>query len=81
MFRRSLLLALAGLVLFIGLPAGAQEGRYIDVIKVSGPLDDRMIDFTIDTIEDVAPTSELIIIQLDSPAALSDRLVGSARRR
>jgi membrane-bound serine protease (ClpP class) len=72
MFRRSLLLALAGLVLFIGLPAGAQEGRYIDVIKVSGPLDDRMIDFAINTIEDVAPTSELIIIQLDSPAALSD---------
>jgi len=78
MFRRSLLLALAGLVLFIGLPAAAQEGRFIDVIKVSGPLDDRMIDFAINTIEDVAPTSELIIIQLDSPAALSDEMLDLA---
>jgi membrane-bound serine protease (ClpP class) len=74
MFRRSLLLAMTGLVLFIGLPAAAQEGRFIDVIKLSGPLDERMIDFTVDTIEDAAPTSELIIIQLDSPAALSDRV-------
>ncbi len=74
MLRRFVLLMLAGLVLLIGLPAGAQEGRFIDVIKVSGPLDERMIDFTIGTIEDVAPTSELIIIQLDSPAALEDRI-------
>ncbi|RZV45873.1 MAG: hypothetical protein EX267_04515, partial [Acidimicrobiia bacterium] len=75
MFQRSVLVLLAGLVLLMGQPAGAQEGRFIDVIKVSGPLDDRIIDFTIDTINDVASTSELIIIQLDSPAAVSDKLL------
>lgn len=55
------------------LPAGAQSERAIDVIKLSGPLDDRIIDFAITTITDVAPTSELIIVQLDSPAALTAR--------
>ena len=55
-------------------PAQAQSERAIDVIKLSGPLDERAIDFAIGTIEDVAATSELIIIQLDSPAALSDDL-------
>jgi len=74
MFRRLALLLVTGLVLFAALPAVAQEDGFIDVIKVSGSLDERMIDFAIDTIEDVAPTSELIIIQLDSPAALSERI-------
>ncbi len=74
MFRRFLLLALAVLFVLAGLPAGAQTERAIDVIKVSGPLDERMIDFAISTIEEVGPTSQLIIIQLDSPAALTRRL-------
>ena len=47
MFRRSVLVLLAGLVLLMGQPAGAQEGRFIDVIKVSGPLDDRIIDLSL----------------------------------
>lgn len=74
MFRRFAPLLVTGLVLFAALPAAAQEDGFIDVIKVSGPLDDRMVDFAIDTIGEVAPTSELIIIQLDSPAALTARI-------
>ena len=74
MFRRFFLLIVIGLLLLAGFPAAAQEGGHIDVIKVSGPLDERMIDFAINTIEDVAPTSELIIIQLDSPAAVADQI-------
>lgn len=74
MGRRFALLFLGALLIWAALPAGAQTGRAIDVIKVSGPLDERAIDFAIDTIEDVAPTSELIIVQLDSPAALDERL-------
>jgi membrane-bound serine protease (ClpP class) len=65
---------LGALMIWVALPAGAQTGRAIDVIKVSGPLDERAIDFAIDTIDDVAATSELIIVQLDSPAALSNRI-------
>ncbi len=84
MFRRLILLvALAGMLVPAGSRAAAQQDRFIDVIKVSGPLDERIIDFTIDTIEEVASTSELIIIQLDSPAALSDRisdLIGAMAR-
>ena len=53
----------------------AQTDGAIDVIKLSGPLDERAIDFAVGTIEEVASTSELIIIQLDSPAALDDRLI------
>lgn len=54
----------------------AQEDRFIDVIRVSGPLDERIIDFTIDTIREVEESSELIIVQLDAPAAVSDGIWG-----
>ena len=75
MFRRLLLLFTAVLFVVSALPVAAQTDRAIDVIKVSGPLDERMIDFAIETINEVAPTSALIIIQLDSPAALSGDLL------
>jgi membrane-bound serine protease (ClpP class) len=74
MFRRLVLLMSAAVLFISSWPAaGAQPARAIDVIKVSGPLDERMIDFTIDTINEVASTSELVIIQLNSPAALTER--------
>lgn len=74
MFRRLLFLASAVLVVVSGVPAGGQTDRAIDVIKVSGPLDERAVDFAIGTIEKVSSTSALIIIQLDSSAALTERL-------
>lgn len=73
MLRRGSLLLLIAILLAASAPASA-EGSFIDIIKVSGPLDDRIIDFAIDTIQEVAPTSELIIVQLDSHATLSDNL-------
>ena len=65
---------LAALMLAVSAPASAQGG-FIDIIKLSGPLDDRAIDFAVETIEEVAPTSELIILQLDSQATLSSKVV------
>ena len=62
MVRRLLLAICAVLMLFAAVPAGAQTERAIDVIKVSGPLDERAIDFAVDTIADVASSSELIIV-------------------
>ena len=77
MLRRLTLIIVSGLLLVSALPAGAQEAdRFIDVIKVSGPLDERMIDFTIETVREVSATSELIILQLDSPAAISNEIWG-----
>lgn len=61
---------LGALMLWTGLPAHAQTGRAIDVIQLSGPLDERAIEFAIETITEVGSSSELIIVQLDSPAAL-----------
>ena len=72
MGRRFLLLMLGALMLVAALPVGAQTERAIDVIKLSGPLDERAIRFALETIEDVAPTSELTIVQLDSPAVLDE---------
>jgi membrane-bound serine protease (ClpP class) len=66
-----LILILSALLLAIASPAGAQEERVIDVVKLSGPLDERAVDFAVDKINEIAPTSEVIIIQLDSPAALT----------
>ncbi|MBT8203450.1 MAG: hypothetical protein KJO17_04315 [Acidimicrobiia bacterium] len=73
MLRRLVVLVCGALFVISAVPAGAQSERAIDVIKVSGPLDERAIDFAITTITDVAPTSELIIVQLDSSAALTAR--------
>lgn len=61
-------------MVWAALPVGAQTDHAIDVIRLSGPLDERAIDFAIATITEVAATSELIIVQLDSPAALDDSL-------
>lgn len=73
MFRRGLPFLLVAVLLSASAPAGA-EGGFIDIIKVSGPLDDRVVNFAIETIEEVAPTSELIIVQLDSQATLTNRV-------
>lgn len=68
--RISRVLLVLGLLLALAPPAGASD-RFIDVVKVSGPLDERAVDFVMETIAEVAPTSEVVILQLDSPAALS----------
>lgn len=69
-------------VLLVGLsgPVQAQEGGFIDVIKVSGPLDERMLDFVSDTIADVSGSSKLIILQLDSPASLRSEVLDLAKK-
>lgn len=59
-----------GLLLALVPPAEASE-RFIDVVKLGGPLDERAVEFAMRTINDVAATSEVVILQLDSPAALS----------
>ena len=66
---------LAPLVVVFGLlvaaPAAAQEAAApIDVAEVSGPLDSIAIDFLMDTIED--SDAQVVIIQLDSPGAVSE---------
>ncbi|MEE9228095.1 MAG: NfeD family protein [Acidimicrobiia bacterium] len=73
MLRRVLPLLLTAFLLGASAPASA-EGDFIDIIKLSGPLDERAVDFAIETIQEVAPTSELIILQLDSQATLTTKL-------
>lgn len=72
-------LALAALFVFAGagLPALAQEGRTVEVIDISGPLDQRIMEFAIDSIEAAALGDvEVVILQIDSPGVIDgeDRL-------
>ncbi|MGI9647157.1 MAG: NfeD family protein [Acidimicrobiia bacterium] len=71
MSRRLLFLLMVGAVVLSSLPASGQADGSLDVIKLSGPLDERAVEFALDTIIRFGPSSELIIIQLDSPAAVS----------
>ena len=73
MLRRVLPLLLTAFLLGASAPASA-EADFIDIIKLSGPLDERAVDFAIETIQELAPTSELIILQLDSQATLTSKL-------
>ncbi|HSJ36375.1 MAG TPA: NfeD family protein [Acidimicrobiia bacterium] len=75
--RRLLLSALLLAVLLVPLLAGAQtDERRIDVVDISGPLDDGAVDFVIETIRQSADRgSEAVILELDSRGvvASSDR--------
>lgn len=77
MRRASLLLALlAGLVVIAapGASGQADEGG-VDVIEISGPLDELAIDYVIDAIGESAERGAVAaIVQLDSPGAVSDRI-------
>lgn len=71
--NRRLLLFLAVLAALMVIPAaGAQETPPLDVIVLSGPLDQSAIRFVEDTLEMVAANgSQAAIVQLDSEGALS----------
>lgn len=72
---RLLVVSLVGLV--VGLSGGAtsQEASTVDVIKVTGLLDDRLTDFVLDTVDLlVRESSELVIIQIDSAGAIQESI-------
>jgi len=75
MLRRLLLLLMVAAFALSSIPAAGQGEGSLDVIKLSGPLDSRAVDFAVDTINRAAASSELIIIQVDSPAAVSGDLL------
>lgn len=73
MFPRLFKIGLAALALTaVGLPAPAQGDRTIEVIDLQGLLDDRGLEFLVDTIHDAeeAGDVELIILQMDVPAVV-----------
>lgn len=73
---RRLAVSVLFLVLLAPAVGGAQqeEARRLDVVDVSGPLDDQVVAFAIDTIREAAERdSEAVIIQLDSPGVVADR--------
>ncbi|MDF1595811.1 MAG: NfeD family protein [Acidimicrobiia bacterium] len=76
MLRRfsSTVLLLAALV--VAMPVAAQEGDApVDIIEIKGPLDGLGIGYVIDEIEASAEDGALaVIIQIDSPGALSDEI-------
>jgi membrane-bound serine protease (ClpP class) len=74
MSRRLLFLLMASAFLFTSIPAWGHADGSLDIIKLSGPLDARAVDFAVEVINRVGPSSELIIVQLDSPAAVSGDL-------
>jgi membrane-bound serine protease (ClpP class) len=65
--------ALVGAIaLAVAAPLSAQSEASIDVAEVNGPLDPVAIDFLIDTIDN--SDGQLVIVQLDSPGAVSSRI-------
>lgn len=66
---------LALVVLLLAIPlialAAADDGGGIDVVDVSGPLDEAALEFMIDAIGDATATGqELVVLQVDSKAVL-----------
>ncbi|MDH3731701.1 MAG: hypothetical protein OES13_11375 [Acidimicrobiia bacterium] len=71
---KRLLLFLSAMLLVFAAPAAAQdEPGQVVVAEVNGPLDSVAIDFLIDTIE--GADAQVVIIQLDSPGAVSGDIV------
>ena len=72
--NRSLVLLLALFAALAVMPAAvAQVNAPLDVIVVSGPLDQSMIRFVEESVEEAAANgSQAVVIQLDSEGALSD---------
>ncbi|MGH8913438.1 MAG: hypothetical protein ACRDZM_02870, partial [Acidimicrobiia bacterium] len=72
--RRLLLSVLAIFLMAPSLAFGQSEGeRRLDVIDISGPLDDQAVAFISDTILEVAERgAEVVVIQLDSPGVVAD---------
>lgn len=76
--RRFLFLSFAILAALAITPAlAAQEAAPLDVIVVSGPLDQSVISFVEEAVDEAAANgSQAAIIQLDSEGALSDSIEG-----
>jgi membrane-bound serine protease (ClpP class) len=65
---------IAALIALAALPVSAQEDeRTIDVIDLSGPFDDRLVDFATRSIEAAGEGGnvEVVILQLDSPGVVA----------
>lgn len=66
--------AVAILVAIPAVPAvGQTDDRTIEVIDLSGPLDSRLVDFAVDSIERAGDSGsvEVVILQIDSPGAIA----------
>lgn len=71
--RRPLLLLLAAGWILPAIAQGQTPAR-LDVIDISGPLDNQAVEFVTDTILDVSIRgAEVVVIQLDSPGVVADR--------
>lgn len=72
--RHFLLFVLALLLMAPALALGQVEAeRRLDVIDISGPLDNQAVAFVTDTLLELAERdSEAVLIQLDSPGAVAD---------
>ncbi len=67
-------LAVPLLLLLLATPAGAAAAQpatagTVEVLDVSGPLDEGAVDFLVDSIEE--SDAQLVVLQLDSPGALT----------
>jgi membrane-bound serine protease (ClpP class) len=70
---RRLQIILVGTLLIPLVAFGQEDGGGIDVVDVSGPLDDLALQFIADSIEQAADRGqELVLIQLNSRAVISD---------
>jgi membrane-bound serine protease (ClpP class) len=76
--RRALRLVVA-FVAIGALPVAGQSEATIEVVQLSGPLDSRLIDFAVTSIEAAADGDvEVVILQIDSPGSVAG--VGDLRR-
>jgi len=75
--RRIALLTLLAAIVLIPTGAVAQEdGPEVDIVVISGVLDKSAIDFVIGRVEAAeAKSSEAVIIQINSPATVSDTIL------
>ncbi|MFQ5948451.1 MAG: NfeD family protein [Acidimicrobiia bacterium] len=64
------LLALAAVALMPATTTPQASGP-VDVIQVSGPLDERVIDFVRRTVQRSVDEAQVVVLQLDSPGAVS----------
>jgi membrane-bound serine protease (ClpP class) len=64
-------LATVFVLLGLGVPALAQQGQTVEVIDISGALDQRIIEFAIESIEAASAGGvEVVVLQIDSPGVI-----------
>ncbi len=71
MARRLLIsAAISGVVLVAAPTASAAEGLdHVDVVEISGIIDERIVDFVVDTVAD--STAQVVVLQVDSRGAVT----------